>query len=98
MGCVGFAIYLLKKRGRKVPPREPTLIMRSNAIAMWLVIVAFLVVACQPDEGAELDNAAFRDRVVAFVREVAVGGPNVACTLALTAKPIHVVVWMYDEG
>lgn len=48
---------------------------------------------------ADLDNAAFRDRAVAFVREVAAGGPTVACTLPLTAsQPLSVTVWMFHGG
>lgn len=80
-------------------------IRRSSAIATWLAIVALLVVGCEPDPSqrdAELDNAAFRDRVVAFVREVAVRGPNVACALPLIAQriapPLEVVVSIYYEG
>lgn len=69
-------------------------------MATWLAIVALLLVACGSPEQqeAELDNAAFRDRVIAFVREVAAGSPNAACTLPLTVEPLHVVVSMYDDG
>ncbi len=69
---------------------------RSSAIAKCLAIVALLVVGCQ--QGADLDNAAFRDRVVTFVRHVAASGPNAPCTLPLTTQPLHVVVSMYWEG
>jgi hypothetical protein len=90
-----------------VPPRDCILgdskdleyrairIRRSSVIATCLAIVALLVVACQ---SAAVDNAVFRDRVVAFVRAVAVGGQDGACTLPLTPQPLHVVVSMYDEG
>ncbi|MCY1060096.1 terpene cyclase [Nannocystis sp. SCPEA4] len=75
-------------------------------IATWLAIAALLLVACDPGErdGAaeqidELDNADFRDRVVAFVREVAAGEPDVACPVPLTAvEPLHVAVAMYVGG
>ncbi len=82
-------------------------VKRSRAIATWLAIVAFLAVACKSDsseryktaaQSAELDNAAFRDGVVAFVREVAGSGPNVTCALPLTVQPLHVVVSMYHGG
>jgi rhamnogalacturonyl hydrolase YesR len=73
-------------------------IKRSSAIASWLVIVALVLVACQPEQGVDLDNAAFRDRVVAFVRQMAVGDPNVVCMLPPTAQPVNVAVSMYDEG
>jgi hypothetical protein len=63
-----------------------------------MTIMAVLLVACEPEPDVGLDNAAFRDRVVAFVREVAVGGSNVVCTLPRTTQPPNVVVSMYDEG
>jgi hypothetical protein len=69
--------------------------VRVSAIATWL---AFLVMACQPEPDVELDNAAFRDRVVGFVREVAVGAPDVDCTLPQTTQPLHVVVSTYVAG
>lgn len=87
-----------------MPPREPILVdakdvRSSSTIATFLAIVGLLIAACQPEQAIDLDNAAFRDRVVAFVREVAVDGPNVACTLPLPARqPFQVVVSMYDEG
>lgn len=77
-------------------------------LATWLAIAALLVVACQPgpgerDEiaelGDELDNAAFRDRVVAVVRGVAAGDPDVPCALPPTAaQPSRVAVSLYDGG
>jgi len=68
------------------------------AIATWPMFAALLVGACQPDPG-ELDNAAFRDRAAAFVREVSAGGRSVACTLPLTAaQPLNVTVSMYHGG
>ncbi len=83
---------------------------RSSALATWLLrlLSALLVVACRPDpgvrdwvgeNGAELDNAAFRNHIVAFVRKVAAGSPHVTCALPLTAdEPFHVAVSMYYEG
>jgi hypothetical protein len=62
-----------------------------------LAIVALLT-ACQPEQSAELDNMSFRDRLVAFVRQVAEGGTNVRCTLPRTSQSLHVVVSMYHEG
>lgn len=68
---------------------------------------ALLVVACQSDprkrdedpaQGVELDNAGFRGRVIAFVRDVAGGNPIVPCSLPTTARPLHVVVSMYLDG
>jgi hypothetical protein len=50
------------------------------------------------DQGAELDNAAFRDHVIAVVREVAAGSPIVPCSLPATAKPLHVAVSMHSRG
>ncbi len=44
------------------------------------------------------DHAQFRDAVVNFVRDVAVNGPNVVCTLSPTAEPPDVLVSMYAEG
>lgn len=64
-------------------------------IAAW--IVALLVVACQPDS-SEMDNDAFRNRVLAFVRAVAAGNPDVPCTWPLTEPRSQVVVSMYHEG
>jgi hypothetical protein len=54
--------------------------------------------ACQPESEDQLDNAAFRDRVIAYVRQIATDGSNAACTLPRTAQPVHVVVSMYDQG
>lgn len=49
--------------------------------------------------GAELDNGAFRDRAVAFVRRVAAGGDKVTCDLALSSKrPFRAVVMGFREG
>jgi hypothetical protein len=48
---------------------------------------------------ASLDNAAFRDRVVGFVREVAAGGASVTCSLPISlATPLKVTVWMFQGG
>jgi hypothetical protein len=48
---------------------------------------------------ASLDNAAFRDRVVGFVREVSAGGASVTCSLPLSlATPLQVTVWMFQGG
>lgn len=92
-----------------MPPREripvdrngvesPANRARSSVIATWPVVAALVVVACQPDPD-QLDNAAFRDRVVAFVREVTAGGRSATCTVPLTAaRPFHVTVSMYYEG
>ncbi|PCC69188.1 hypothetical protein SAMN02745121_05833 [Nannocystis exedens] len=87
---------------------HPAARVRSTAIATWLAIAALPAVACQPDPGERdgaaepgdgLDNAAFRDRAVAFVREVAAGDSDVPCTLPRTAaQPLHVAVSMYDRG
>lgn len=81
---------------------------RSSATATWVASAALLVVACMPEpgerdgatgQGAELDNDAFRERVVALVREVTAGGANVPCTVPLTAaRPLRAAVSMYDEG
>lgn len=49
--------------------------------------------------GAELDNGAFRDRAIAFVRQVAAGGDKVTCDLALSSKrPFRAVVMGFQEG
>ncbi|WP_437328075.1 D-glucuronyl C5-epimerase family protein [Sorangium sp. So ce381] len=49
--------------------------------------------------GAELDNDSFRDRAVAFVRQVAAGGDKVTCDLALSSKrPFRAVVMGFQEG
>ncbi|WP_437280349.1 D-glucuronyl C5-epimerase family protein [Sorangium sp. So ce375] len=49
--------------------------------------------------GAELDNGAFRDRAIAFVRQVAAGGDKVTCDLALSSKrPFRAVVIGFQEG
>jgi hypothetical protein len=73
---------------------------RERILLRCLAIVALLVVAChqEQDEGEGLDNSAFRDRVIEFVRGVAVGDSDVACTLPAIAQPIEVVVSIYDEG
>jgi hypothetical protein len=48
---------------------------------------------------ASLDNTAFRDRAVAFVREVAAGGASVTCTVPLaTPQPLQVTVWLFHGG
>ncbi|MCY0986491.1 terpene cyclase/mutase family protein [Nannocystis sp. ILAH1] len=77
-------------------------------LATWLAIAALVVVACQPGPGErdqvaelgdELDNAVFRDRVVAVVRGVAAGEPNTPCALPPTAEqPLRVAVSLYDGG
>lgn len=82
--------------------------MRSSAIATWPAIAALPLLACLPDpggrdgaaaEGAGLDNAGFRDRVVAFVRDVAAGGPDDTCELpVVAARPLDVAVSMYHGG
>ncbi|MCA9688860.1 MAG: hypothetical protein KC636_04575, partial [Myxococcales bacterium] len=46
----------------------------------------------------DLDNAEFRRRVVAFVREASEGEGDVACTLPTIAAPLHVVVSLYRAG
>ncbi|WP_237245165.1 hypothetical protein [Sorangium cellulosum] len=49
--------------------------------------------------GAELDNDTFRDRTVAFVRQVAAGGDKVTCDLSLSSKrPFRAVVMGFQEG
>ncbi|AUX20762.1 prenyltransferase UbiA [Sorangium cellulosum] len=49
--------------------------------------------------GAALDNGVFRDRVIAFVRQVAAGGDKVTCDLPLSSKrPFRAVVWGYRDG
>ena len=49
--------------------------------------------------GAELDNATFRDRAIAFVRQVAAGGDKVTCDLSLSSKrPFRAVVMGFQEG
>jgi len=64
----------------------------------WPMCAALLAGACQPGPD-ELDNAAFRDRAAAFVRELSAGDPDAACTLSLTAaQPLHVMVSMYLGG
>src|SRR5690606_2757046 len=47
---------------------------------------------------ADLDNAEFRDRVVALVREVAAGGATATCALPPLASPVWAVVRIYHEG
>jgi hypothetical protein len=48
---------------------------------------------------ASLDNVAFRDRVVGFVREVSAGGASVTCSLPMSlATPLQVTVWMFQGG
>ena len=47
---------------------------------------------------AELDNDAFRGRVLDFVREVSTGDADLVCTLPAIAKPLHVVVSIYFGG
>jgi hypothetical protein len=78
---------------------DPAARVRSGAIVTW-ASAALLGLACQGDPGqGELDNAAFRDRVVEFVRGVAAGGSNVDCTLSVTAdRPFDVAVSMYERG
>jgi hypothetical protein len=70
-------------------------------IARGLAIVALLVTACQADLGQQsddLDNVALRDHIIAFVRSVAEGGSNVACTVPLRGESLQVVVTMYADG
>ncbi|XXX79313.1 terpene cyclase [Sorangium sp. So ce134] len=59
--------------------------------------------AIQVPEGgaasAELDNGTFRDRTVAFVRQVAAGADKVTCDLSLPSKrPFRAVVIGFQEG
>jgi rhamnogalacturonyl hydrolase YesR len=76
-------------------------------MATCLVAVALLIVGCQPDSSeldasaaqqVELDNDAFRSRVIRFVRQVAVGGPSFGCALPPIVQPRHVVVSIYSRG
>jgi hypothetical protein len=87
------------------PPADPATRAEepfAAAIAKNLASVpdpAVLPAAGAPPDLAGLDNAAFRDRAVAFVREVAAGGASVTCTLPLvTARPLQVVVWIFHAG
>ncbi|WP_437735607.1 D-glucuronyl C5-epimerase family protein [Sorangium sp. So ce1335] len=49
--------------------------------------------------GAELDNATFRDRTMAFVRQVMAGGDKVTCDLSLSSnRPFRAVVMGFQEG
>jgi rhamnogalacturonyl hydrolase YesR len=77
---------------------EYRVIRAYTKIAVCLAIAALLTIGCQPEQDEGLDNSAFRDRVIEFVRGVAVGDPDVACTLPAIAQPLEVVVSIYDEG
>jgi hypothetical protein len=57
-----------------------------------------IVPAAQPVALDALDNAGFRDRVVAFVRQVAAGAPEVTCDLPALPPPIPVEVWIFRAG
>lgn len=52
--------------------------------------------------GAQLDNNAFRDRVVSFVRQVSAGPEKVTCDLPVPSvpsqRPFRTVVWIYQQG
>ncbi|XYI00211.1 D-glucuronyl C5-epimerase family protein [Sorangium sp. So ce1128] len=57
--------------------------------------------AIQLPEGAsaELDNGTFRDRTIAFVRQVAAGADRVTCDLPLSSKrPFRALVMGFQEG
>ncbi len=54
--------------------------------------------AAQPVTGDGLDNAGFRDRVVAFVRQVAAGVPEITCELPAAVSPFPVEVWIFRAG
>lgn len=57
-----------------------------------------IVPAAQPVTVDALDNAGFRDRVVAFVRQVAAGAPEVTCDLPALPPPLPVEVWIFRAG
>lgn len=50
----------------------------------------------------DLDNNAFRDRVVSFVRQVSAGPEKVTCDLPVPSvpsqRPFRTVVWIYQQG
>ncbi len=82
--------------------------LRSRAIASWLSVIVPALGACQSDgtgaksatsqASAALDNTAFRNQMIAFVRQVASADPLAACDLPSPTKPLHVVVSMYFAG
>jgi len=51
------------------------------------------------NQSPDLDNAAFRSRVVGLIRQVAAGPEKVQCELPLQSKrPFRAVVWAYKQG
>lgn len=52
----------------------------------------------QPVAVDSLDNAGFRDRVVAFVRQVVAGAPEITCELPAAESPFPVEVWIFRAG
>jgi rhamnogalacturonyl hydrolase YesR len=51
------------------------------------------------NQSPDLDNAAFRSRVVGLVRKVAEGPEKIDCDLPLESKrPFRAVVWAYRQG
>ncbi|PRP96274.1 terpene cyclase [Enhygromyxa salina] len=94
----------------KDPAHRPVI---STAIATWVAAIALLAGACSSEasepkptavasssaaQPLDLDNAGFRDGVIAFVRQVAAGNPYVPCTLPSITTPLHVVVSMHAAG
>jgi hypothetical protein len=71
----------------------------AAGIAENLVRVRDPAIEVPEGAGAGLDNAAFRDRVVAFVRRVAAGGEKATCEVPLSSKrPFRTVVSAYRDG
>lgn len=54
--------------------------------------------AAEPVTVDTIDNVGFRDRVVAFVRQVAAGAPEVTCELPAAESPFPVEVWIFRAG
>jgi hypothetical protein len=81
---------------RGPPPEEDRF---AAAIAANLPSVPDPVIEESAAPGAELDNAAFRDRALAFVRHVVEGAPRVTCDMPVTSnRPFRAVVAAFVKG
>lgn len=82
------------------PGEDPEMARRAANIAKYLATVPDPVIdVAGSAAGASLDNNAFRDRVIAFIRQVVAGGDRVTCELSLSSsRPFRTVVWIYQQG
>jgi hypothetical protein len=80
------------------PAAAPDALSAAVAARLATVPDPRILPAREPVAVDALDNAGFRDRVVAFVRQVAAGTPEVTCDLPAGQPPFPVEVWLFRAG